>query len=903
MPGLNSRELCCRRRYKGAMLSTILAAGGTLDWGSIFLDIALVLVVAKIAAELAERIGIPAVIGEITAGIILGPSVFGLVETTDALRVLAEVGVIVLLAEVGLETDLDELRRVGRASMFVALLGVALPMASGIAAGGILGESTNASLFLGAALAATSVGITARVFGDLRALSSTEARIVLGAAVADDVLGLVILTVVTRIVEEGSLDATSLLTTIGLAGGFLIVAGSLGLLVVPRLVRLVGNRAISPATVGVVAASITFAFSAAASGANLAPIIGAFVAGLALGRTDHHDRIARDFQVLGSIFIPIFFMQIGLDTDVTKFFDGHVLLLAGILTVVAILGKALSSLGAAGVNADKFVIGIGMVPRGEVGLIFATIGVSVGVFDEELYAVVLLVVLLTTVIAPPLLRWRLSSSMDAASPAGDPDSPEPSGGWVLTREDRVLLQGNPPESMTLRIGLESALAAASAQPDDALLEWLHGRRAVTLAWDDDSTRKLFDILLRGNARSWRLLEVTGILERALPEMARAVRARRGDATELDPTHLTQMPVLEALRTRLGRVPFEDSALIWAAFVVDFSDDAPVVEILGRLALPDNVRTEARGLVEASRLLHRAASSEPYEDTPRVAAQLADYLGSPQMVERCRLLTEAAGNLADWQYPALLDITTQVQALLAHPELLDGRGDSVESVRRAEALALAADDAVRARIATAPASHVLAHDPMTIVNHARLCTPAPESRRARVKVTPGLEPHLWTVDVATRDMRGLLARICAVLAAHDLGIVTAELATWPDGVVVDSFVVTTTVHPHADALAADLENLLARRLNVSRSPKGGGAGLEVRLDNDSHPWHSIVTVSGADRPGLLQAVATAFARADVNVHHARITTEGSTVTDRFEVSTRSSKKLARRHLARVIDNLG
>ncbi|MFM9084805.1 MAG: cation:proton antiporter, partial [Actinomycetota bacterium] len=514
----------------------------------------------------------PAVIGEITAGIILGPSVFGLVETTDALRVLAEVGVIVLLAEVGLETDLDELRRVGRASMFVALLGVALPMASGIAAGGILGESTNASLFLRASLAATSVGITARVFGDLRALSSTEARVVLGAAVADDVLGLVILTVVTRIVEEGSLDAASLATTVGLAGGFLLVAGAIGVLVIPRLVRAIGTRATSPATVGVIAAALTFGFSAAASGANLAPIIGAFVAGLALGRTEHHDRIARDFQVLGSIFIPIFFMQIGLDTDVTKFFDGHVLALAAVLTVIAVAGKALAAFGAMGVNADKFVIGVGMVPRGEVGLIFATIGVSVGVFDDELYAVVLLVVLLTTVIAPPLLRWRLASSLGPDTPAGDPDSPEPVGGWTVVRDGNVMLQGNPPEALALPLALDTALAAATAQPDEALLEWLHARREAPLAWDDESTRKLYSVMLRGNARSWRLLEVTGVLERALPEMARAVRARRGDASELDPTHLTQMPVLATLRARLGRVPFEESALIWAAFVVDFADD-------------------------------------------------------------------------------------------------------------------------------------------------------------------------------------------------------------------------------------------------------------------------------------------------------------------------------------------
>jgi Kef-type K+ transport system membrane component KefB len=395
------------------MISSLLAAGGALDFGQIFTSLALVLVLAKLAAELCERIGIPAVLGEITAGIIIGPSVLGIVEPSDALRVLAEVGVIILLAEVGLEMNLKELRRVGRASMFVAILGVVLPMSSGVIAGQAFGESLNASLFLGAALAATSVGITARVFGDLKALATPEARIVLGAAVADDVFGLIILTVVTRIVEQGSIDAVGLISTIGLAVGFLLVAGAIGLLLVPRIFSLVGAKAASPATIGVLAAGITFGFSAAASGAQLAPIIGAFVAGTALARTSHHDRIARDFSILGSIFIPVFFMQIGIDTDVTKFFSVHVLIVAGVLTIIAIAGKVLAAVGARGTNTDKLLIGIGMIPRGEVGLIFATIGVSIGVFNDELYAIVLLMVLLTTIITPPLLRWRIEAGRSA----------------------------------------------------------------------------------------------------------------------------------------------------------------------------------------------------------------------------------------------------------------------------------------------------------------------------------------------------------------------------------------------------------------------------------------------------------------------------------------------------------
>ena len=217
------------------MISSVLASAGAIDYGRVFADLAIILIVAKVASEFFERIHIPAVLGEIVAGIIIGPSMLGLIDPSDAVRILAEIGVIILLADVGLEMDLKELRRVGRASMLVAILGVVLPMSSGVLAGSLLGESLNASLFLGAALAATSVGITARVFGDLRALSSTEARIVLGAAVADDVLGLVILTVVTRIVVQGSVDVTGVISTIGLAIGFLVIAGAVGLTLVPRL--------------------------------------------------------------------------------------------------------------------------------------------------------------------------------------------------------------------------------------------------------------------------------------------------------------------------------------------------------------------------------------------------------------------------------------------------------------------------------------------------------------------------------------------------------------------------------------------------------------------------------------------------------------------------------------------
>lgn len=882
------------------MLSAVLASGGSLDWGAIFFDLAVVLIVAKIAAEFSEKIGIPAVLGEIVAGIVVGPSMLGLVDPTDALKILAEVGVIVLLAQVGLETDLDELRRVGRASMLVAIVGVVLPMSTGFFAGGVLGESTNASLFLGAALAATSVGITARVFGDLKALSSTEARIVLGAAVADDVLGLVILTVVTRIVEKGSIDVAGLASTIGLAVGFLVVAGAVGLAILPRLFATVGSRVTSSATMGVVAAGVTFLFSAAASGAELAPIIGAFVAGTALARTDHHERIERDFQSIGAVFIPVFFVQIGVDTDVTKFFDAKVLGIALVLTIIAIAGKALAAVGAVGTPTDKFIIGAGMVPRGEVGLIFATIGVNVGVFDDELYAVVLLVVLVTTVATPPVLRWRINSKLAASREAEPVDTTEPPGGWVSASRDTVSLQGNPPASLALKIALESALRSAQGRPDDTLQNWLHVHREAPLTWDDDTTSLLGEILLRGNARSWRLLEVTGVIERSMPEIYRAIDARRSDATELDPTHHASMPVVEALRTRLGRVRATESALLWAAFVADFSEDIPATAVLDRLALDQQVRDRARLLITASNVLHRAASGEPYGNNPRAIAQLADFLGTPEMVEFCRLLTEARGNLEDWQYPALLEITTRTQELLAHPELLDGSGETLDAVRRREAMSTTDDPYVRDRIRSAGNTYVLAHSSDTLVRHATLIEPAPTAGSARITVTPGTDGSTWIVDVAAADAPGLLARICAALAGEGLEVVSADVATWPDGAVLDSFVVSSTSTPDARRLEAALATSLGKPL---RLPAGhSGDRLVLALDNLAHPFHSIVAVSGEDRPGLLGAVSAAFATEGVEVHHARVSTEGEEVADRFEVSTKRGKKITQRTLDKVAARL-
>src|SRR5215207_10622868 len=381
----------------------------TVDLARLLLDLLIVIAAAKLAAEGAERIGIPAVLGEIVAGILIGPSVLGLVELGDAravsLGVLAEIGVLLLLVQVGMEMDLAELGRVGRASMLVAVIGVVVPFAAGAAAGVALGWDTDTAIFLGAALTATSVGITARVFGDLRALATTEARVVLGAAVADDVLGLIILTVVVKVVTGDSVTVGLVASTVLLAVAFLVGSGLVGILLVPRLLHVVNRWSRTGTTLTVTALAIIIGLAVLADAAQLAFIIGAFMAGLALGRSEHDERIAGDLNSVGGVLIPVFFVLIGVNADLGAMLQPSVLLDASILFVIAVAGKLVSAYGAAGTRSDRWLIGFGMIPRGEVGLIFASIGLAQGVLDDELYGALLLVVLLSTVVTPPLLRW------------------------------------------------------------------------------------------------------------------------------------------------------------------------------------------------------------------------------------------------------------------------------------------------------------------------------------------------------------------------------------------------------------------------------------------------------------------------------------------------------------------
>ena len=853
----------------------MLGAVETIDLARLLLDLLIVVAAAKLAAEVGERLGIPAVLGEIVAGIVIGPSALGLVELGGdrgtSLGVLAEIGVLLLLVQVGMEMDLAELGRVGRASMLVAVIGVVAPFAAGTGAGIALGWGADTAIFLGAALTATSVGLTARVFGDLHALATVEARVVLGAAVADDVLGLIILTVVVKVVTGDAVTVGVVTSTVLVATAFLVLAGLFGVLVVPRILSAVHRFSRSGTTLTVTALAVVLGLAVLADAAQLAFIIGAFVAGLAIGRSDHHGRIAGDLNSVGGIFIPVFFVLIGVNADLGAMLRPSVLLDASILLVVAIAGKILSCYGAAGTSADRLLVGFGMIPRGEVGLIFASIGLAQGVLDEEFYGALLLVVLLTTVVTPPLLRWRIDSTGRADVAALDEaTTPEPEDGWVALRTGEIVLMGSPPSSSIATVALQAAALANSGRPSEMLLQWFADRRTLPVSWTSDNTTALLDVLRRGNPRAVRLLDVTGVLERGVPTIADAVARRRADPSELDPGRVLRFPTIALVEELLAdtgdgsRWSERATVTVLAALVIDVVgvDATPgdIRRLLDELLVADPAAVEH--VLGAARLLRAGAGDlDAYAEAE--LRQLATHIGTPATAESSYLVAVASS--PDDRHRERLDqLYGLVTDLLVHPELLGAQADSLATARRADAERLVDEPGAVRRLRGAPVSYLLTHEPDELARQARLVEPLPAAGTVRVAVSPAGPLDHWLIDVACRDSDGLLSRLTRTLTAAGCDIAAATVATWPDGAVVDTFLVRSAVRPRARPLAEQMEAGLRQRLVVEPE-----SGLRAAFDNDALPWHTACTVTGRDRPGALSSLTAAFAAGGAVVHRARV----------------------------------
>ncbi len=870
-----------------------------MEIGSVLTDILIVLVAAKVAAELAERLGIPAVVGEIVAGVLVGPSVLGMVGADDeVLRTLGELGVIILLLQVGMEMDIAELGKVGRTSMLVAIMGVVAPMALGFGAMSLLGEDFNTSLFIGAALTATSVGITARVFGDLRALATTEARIVLGAAVADDVMGLVVLTVVVRLVTEGSVSALSVAGIIAVAVGFLLVSGLAGLRISGPLFTAVDRLSRSTGTLVALALAFTLGFALLADAAQLAPIVGAFVAGLALTRSHQADRIQRELAPVGHLLIPVFFLHIGIDAEVSAFADATVLRNAGLLLVVAVIGKLVAAGGAVGSPGDKMLIGLGMLPRGEVGLIFATIGLSNGVLGDELYASLLLVVLATTLVTPYLLKLRYSRLRAGAQPAVAAVQARPPGGWLVVGEGTVELAAMPGDDVALSVALDAALIVSRNEPGGELLSWLASRPESAYRWRGSVLDDLLDVIERGNPRSWRFLETTGVLAAALPELADALRARQADPFTLDLLGPYRFVGFERLRgldpgdplaVEADRVVHRERLLL-ALLLVEATDsvgrrDAVADAVVRRLGLDAETRAAIVALLRDRGLLWAAAvrAGGLGEDA---VLPLASHLDTPDRARTLYVLSALVETeRASWEQARLRDLHDLVQNALAHDELTGVEARNLLGRRRTQALAMARDDeAVRDRIARAPRPYVLRQSAAAIARHAELFTPPLRGHDVHVRATAA-GGDAWWVDVAARDRHGLLAAVTGVLAAHELDVAEAIVATWADGVALESFRVRSAAKPDTERLGSAIHAAFSSELSAAPVPDA-----VVTFDRLASPWHTVCEVQAPDRPELLHVIATALAAAGTEVVAATIGGVEGEADDRFELVDTDGRKL-------------
>jgi Kef-type K+ transport system membrane component KefB len=462
LPGLRSKTLL----YMG-LLTLVFApfvqaaenAGGgdhhsfvtTLLW------LAVILIAAKIAS-LIERYGQSAVLGELIIGVILGNlALIGIhaldgIKTDAYLPFLAELGVIILLFQVGLESNLGEMKKVGTRALMVAIIGVVAPFVLGTWVVGpwlMPGLDNNTYLFLGAALTATSVGITARVFKDLGKLHLPEAKIVLGAAVIDDVIGLIILAVVSALVTLGTISVASIGLILGKALVFLAGSVLLGQLLAPHIGKFMSKIHTGIGMKFTLAICFALIFAYVAGLIGLAPIVGAFAAGLVLDpvhfrffskpksaqdleshadtldpeskqrvlqMASHHSEkhVEELIEPLALFLVPIFFVYTGMSVNLSTMFDPKILTVALGITVVAFIGKYISGLAAGNVN--KSLVGFGMVPRGEVGLIFATIGKSLGVVNDEVFSIIVIMVILTTLLTPPILSYLLKRQSLANEP-------------------------------------------------------------------------------------------------------------------------------------------------------------------------------------------------------------------------------------------------------------------------------------------------------------------------------------------------------------------------------------------------------------------------------------------------------------------------------------------------------
>jgi Kef-type K+ transport system membrane component KefB len=932
-----------------------------MEVGTVLLHVLVVLVAAKVGAEASERLGQPAVLGELVLGVLVGPSVLGLVGHDQVLAVLAELGVLLLLLQVGLETELADLLKVGRPALTVAVVGVALPLGLGwlaLRATGLAGGGRHVELFLAASLTATSVGITARVFGDLRGLARAEARTVIGAAVADDVLGLVILAVMARLTSGGSAGPTPrLLLAGGAAVAFLLAGVGAGVRLAPPLFHAIERLARSDGTLIALGLAFALGFARLADLVGLAPIVGAFMAGVVLARSRTRGAIGDSLAPIAHVFVPVFFLQIGIDAGVGELLQPRRLALAGLLLAVAVVGKLLAGVAVAGSGMDPVLVGVGMLPRGEVGLIFASLGLRTGVLDAGAYGALLLVVLLTTFATPPLLRWRFGRRPEGAGRGVRGDGPVPpedeSGvarrgapvnraptaapvagarGELVVRAGTVELAGDPPPGSRALLGLRAARLAAAARPGPRLLDWLAAGAPGPVRWTPELVAELLDLLRDGRSGSWELLEGTGLLAAYLPELA-AVAGRR-PAAGAAPWHelggLARLaepsrdPAAAAAWLALERpAPLLLAALVRAVTrggVRPREAAAAARRTARRLGLGAADEEALAALVGGEADLAEAAVHTDLLDEEQVL-DLAARLGDPPQARMAYLLAVAeqddGTDFQGWRRGQLDELLVRVLAAMDEPGLTDRAAENLLNRRRAEVRRLLGASAGRVAddwLAAAPRRYLLAHPAATIAAHLGMAVPPPGRQELRVALrsepAPGSangeppEDRELRVDVVARDRPGLLAELAAALDAAGLDVARAHASTWPEGLAVDVFHVSGPAELAASDLRERVQARLRRELAdgshrqhfpaaAARRPGGRGGAVLVRVDAEATPWHSVVRVEAPDRPGLLAEALAELARQRIDVRVAQVGGGNGRASDVFFVTDQAGNPLDRR----------
>ena len=870
----------------------------SLDIVRALIELGAIVVGAQFLSMIAGRFGIPAVVAQIVAGIIAGPTLFNALSseqpTTHVLLMLiGELGALLLLFEVGLEIDLADLRKVGRAAIMVAIVGVALPLVGGWGSSIALGIASPAALLIGGALAATSVGITANVFGELRMLNSTEARVVLGAAVTDDVLGLIVLSIAVPIASGANLSGTDLLVTIVGALAFVGLGGWVATAVLPTLLNRVPHSGSSGDRAFAFGLASMLLIAAAAAMSGLAPIIGAVIAGAAVGRSRHAHRIADGCRPISALFVPVFFVAIGVDTDLRVLASAKSVLMALVLIVVAVIGKVLAGYAAGSSGADRLAVGLGMVPRGEVGLIFASVGRAAGVLDRETYAAVITAVLATTLLAPSLLRSRMRK-VDATRNSLAPDDALDAAADIDAIIDlaRRVSAGRTPDAGALR-----AVASPSTAPAD---------------WPASASGDLIAMIGKGAAAALRVLQVGNVFRRCLPAIDNYLNERQSTSFDLDPDAHLRFPTVE----RTGGIVAEGAAegtsrisrnLVVAALIVDLfgsdaaNDDGGAVsagtQFAETLLSPDDS-------IRALDCVRNAASLARACDTPQsfsndLVQRFAHDIGDLAALDDAVRLARALGAPHEWYDDALAEMAQEIASVIAraqpHGTVIDAARSAVaDAALRVGSGPASGDQALIAqgRLAHISSATILREDPSVLAAAIAGVDPLVGPGRVRVFTVPG-PGDVTTICVVTRNRAGIAARVCRSFAAFGLDISSATMASWGDGAWLGIFTtpsIDRDVDETADAdetgrlvsqLTADIGRaVIARYRPTSLRPNaaspfglaGPGSDITATVETSPNTGRTLLTITAPDRPALLADLAGAIETRNVRLSGASISTD-------------------------------